>query len=172
MTSGVRRGDCSQCAALCCVAFAFDAGEDFAVSKPANAACPKLADDDTCTIHADLAGQGFGGCARYDCGGVGQDVVQGLFGGRSWREDTALLVPMMAAFEAMRLARDLEDLLLAAGQLDLKDDERQQRARLKEALGTFQPWTRDSLAQLQASELAGEVRRFVSTLAHHIRQAD
>ncbi|MBR9835511.1 MAG: hypothetical protein GYB42_10080 [Alphaproteobacteria bacterium] len=167
MPQAVRRGDCSQCAALCCVAFAFDADEDFGLEKPANVACPKLTGDGRCSIHSSLADNGFAGCVLYDCGGVGQDVVQGLFAGRSWQDEPGLLIPMMAAFEAMRLARDLDDLLLAVGQLDLETDERERYLELDAALEQLRPWSRTSLEQLQASGLAGEVRHFVRTLAHH-----
>lgn len=64
--------DCGNCAALCCVATAFDASEDFAIDKPAGEACPHLGDDCRCTIHDELVARGFAGCAIYDCYGAGQ----------------------------------------------------------------------------------------------------
>jgi hypothetical protein len=99
------RPDCSRCAALCCVALAFDRSEHFAFDKPAGRACRHLAVH-ACAIHDELEARGFGGCARYDCAGAGQRVTMEIFGGRSWRDDPALLRPMMDAFAAVRDAHE------------------------------------------------------------------
>ena len=80
------RADCSRCAGLCCVAPAFAASADFAIDKPAGVACPNLADDFRCGIHAQLRDRGFPGCTVFDCFGAGQHITQGTFGGRTWRE--------------------------------------------------------------------------------------
>ena len=39
------RADCAQCFGLCCVAPAFVASADFAITKPAGRPCPNLAAD-------------------------------------------------------------------------------------------------------------------------------
>lgn len=70
--------DCGSCAALCCVATAFDAGEDFAIDKPAGARCPHLTNDHRCAIHAERAARGFRGCTAYDCHGAGPHVTRTL----------------------------------------------------------------------------------------------
>ncbi len=85
------RGDCERCAALCCVAVAFDRSELFGFDKAADAPCRNLDGAHGCTIHDHLAASGFRGCAAYDCYGAGQAVTQEMFGGRSWRDEPALL---------------------------------------------------------------------------------
>ena len=67
--------DCTRCAALCCVATAFDASEDFAFSKPAGARCPHLAGT-RCAIHAERPARGFSGCVAFDCHGAGQRATR------------------------------------------------------------------------------------------------
>lgn len=105
------RADCSRCAALCCIAYPADDTPGFAASKAAGEPCPHLGDCGACRIYTRREQQGFTGCIRYDCFGAGQHVVQTLFGGRDWRDDPALLEPMVTAFLAMRPVSDL--LLLA-----------------------------------------------------------
>ena len=100
--------DCASCFALCCVAPAFSASADFAISKPAGAACPNLRPDFRCGIHTTLRLQGFGGCTVYDCFGAGQQVSQVTFGGQDWRTapETAALM-----FQVFPVVRDLHELL-------------------------------------------------------------
>ena len=114
MTSSTLRGDCARCAALCCVALAFDRSPLFAFDKPAGEPCANLGARGRCTIHAERAAKGFAGCEAYDCLGAGQAVTQGLFDGKSWRDDPALLGPMMRAFAVMRRAHEALDLLRLA----------------------------------------------------------
>ncbi|XHE56127.1 hypothetical protein L0Z66_05590 [Phaeobacter sp. BS34] len=60
--------DCSRCAALCCVAYPFQADEDFAILKETDHPCPNLSQSCfSCTIHANLNTRGFGGCIAYSC---------------------------------------------------------------------------------------------------------
>src|SRR4051794_30101911 len=101
------RADCARCVGLCCVAPAFLASSDFAITKPAGTPCPNLAADHRCTIHADLRGRGFPGCTVYDCFGAGQQVTQVTYGGAA-PADTA---QMYAVFAVMR---DLHELLYYA----------------------------------------------------------
>ncbi|MGZ3275997.1 MAG: hypothetical protein ACXU82_15595 [Caulobacteraceae bacterium] len=111
MTSSTLRGDCAQCAALCCVALAFDRSTLFAYDKAAGEPCSNLGARGRCAIHGERAARGFAGCEAYDCLGAGQAVTQGLFAGANWRDDPALLGPMMRAFAAMRPAQEALGLL-------------------------------------------------------------
>ena len=117
--------DCGQCAALCCLALSIDKGEHFAIDKPAGKPCPNL-DGHACSIHQKLRPMGFSGCTIYSCGGAGQRVTQELFAGQSWRDDPALIVPMMEAFRGMRAIQDRLAILVAARErfpLDVADTE-------------------------------------------------
>jgi hypothetical protein len=103
--------DCRSCDALCCVATSFDASEDFAISKAAGAACPHLAVDRRCTIHAALAERGFLGCAIYDCYGAGPKITRAFDG------DCCSQRQRNAAFMAMRIVHELLWQLLEASRL-------------------------------------------------------
>jgi uncharacterized protein YjbI with pentapeptide repeats len=102
------RADCDSCFALCCVAPAFSASADFAISKPAGAACPNLQPDFRCGIHTSLRQQGFRGCTVYDCFGAGQQVCQVTFAGQDWRSAPETARQM---FEVFPIMRDLHELL-------------------------------------------------------------
>lgn len=102
------RADCSRCAALCCVAPAFAASNDFALTKPAGTPCPNLQTDFRCGIHSELRDRGFPGCTVYDCFGAGQQVVQGTYAGRTWRDDD---VPADQMFDVFTVVRRLHELL-------------------------------------------------------------
>ena len=68
--------DCASCAGLCCIATSFEASEHFGLDKPAGMACPHLSSDCRCSIHDDLVGRGFAGCAAYECYGAGPRVTR------------------------------------------------------------------------------------------------
>ncbi|MEY4578879.1 MAG: hypothetical protein RL701_3582 [Pseudomonadota bacterium] len=72
--------DCDNCSGLCCIAFAFDASEDFAINKPAGVRCPHLGRDCRCDIHGELATRGFAGCVVFDCYGAGSQLTRVLHG--------------------------------------------------------------------------------------------
>jgi uncharacterized protein YjbI with pentapeptide repeats len=110
----VLRADCGRCFGLCCVAPAFSASADFAIDKPAGHPCPHLQPDFGCGIHKDLRGQGFRGCAVYDCFGAGQQVSQATFGGRDWRRDPRAAAQMYEVFPVMRQLHELLWYLAAA----------------------------------------------------------
>jgi uncharacterized protein YjbI with pentapeptide repeats len=110
----VLRADCGRCFGLCCVAPAFSASADFAIDKPAGRPCPHVQPDFRCGIHADLRGQGFRGCAVYDCFGAGQQVSQVTFGGRDWRRDPRAAAQMYEVFPVMRQLHELLWYLAAA----------------------------------------------------------
>jgi Pentapeptide repeats (8 copies) len=101
------RADCARCVALCCVAPAFTASAEFAISKPAGQPCPNLRAGFRCGIHDRLRPAGFGGCAAFDCFGAGQKVTQHTFAGRDWRSEPGLAAPMFAAFAVMRALHEL-----------------------------------------------------------------
>ena len=101
------RADCSRCFGLCCVVPAFAKSADFAIDKPAERACPNLAPDFRCGIHAELRPRGFPGCTVYDCFGAGQQVSQVTFGGVDWRHAPETAEQMYAVFPVMR---DLQEL--------------------------------------------------------------
>ncbi len=122
--------DCSQCAALCCIALAFDKGRDFAFDKNPGQPCPNL-DHHSCSIHDSLESKGFAGCVKYDCLGAGNRVVQEVFNGRSWQKDPMLTRPMIEAFAGMREVHKRIDLLRAAETLPLdKSDDQTRREYL------------------------------------------
>jgi Pentapeptide repeats (8 copies) len=101
------RADCARCFALCCVAPAFRASADFAITKPAGRPCLHLGADFGCEIHDALRPSGFPGCAVFDCFGAGQQVAQVTFGGRDWRSAPELAEPMFAAFAVLRPLHEL-----------------------------------------------------------------
>lgn len=101
------RADCARCAALCCVAPAFAASADFALTKPAGTPCPHLQGDFRCGIHAELRDRGFPGCTVYDCFGAGQQVVQGTYAGRSWRDAAVDSAQMFDVFTVVRRLHEL-----------------------------------------------------------------
>ncbi|HEX4724943.1 MAG TPA: pentapeptide repeat-containing protein [Pseudonocardiaceae bacterium] len=101
------RADCSRCFALCCVAPAFAASRDFAITKPAGEPCPNLRADHRCGIHTDLRQRGFAGCTVYDCFGAGQHVSQITFAGRDWRTHPATARDMFAVFPVVRQLHEL-----------------------------------------------------------------
>ncbi|HEV7654960.1 MAG TPA: pentapeptide repeat-containing protein [Mycobacteriales bacterium] len=90
--------DCARCVGICCVAPAFTASAEFAISKPAGRPCVHL-QDSACGIHDRLLPQGFSGCVAYDCFGAGQRVVELLGPSRSPR--------MFAAYDVLRQLHEL-----------------------------------------------------------------
>jgi hypothetical protein len=153
------RADCARCAALCCVALAFDRSSSFAFDKKAGEACRHLAADHRCAVHGALAREGMSGCAGYDCLGAGQRVVQEVFGGRRERSPA-----MFDAFRAMRLVHELLLLLREAAGLDWPPAQAAARATLEAAL-TPDVWTLASLSEFERGPMAGQVRAFLRTLA-------
>jgi hypothetical protein len=62
MTSTDLRADCARCAALCCLALAFDRSPLFAFDKAAGEPCANLGSRGRCLIYAERAAKGFAGC--------------------------------------------------------------------------------------------------------------
>lgn len=98
----VLRADCRRCKALCCILLPFDSDQGFGYSKAASVPCVNLAPDFTCRIHAQLEGQGFPGCARYDCHGAGQYVTSLLALADDWHESDLSLREVYDLFAATR----------------------------------------------------------------------
>ncbi len=128
------RADCARCAALCCVALAFDKSKHFGFDKAAGQRCPNLSDGGACRIHAARAQRGFGGCVSYDCLGAGQRVTQEIFGGRTWLREPDLLGPMANAFLTLTRAHRLLELLREAGRLALLEEDQDRRVDLEASI--------------------------------------
>lgn len=161
------RGDCERCAALCCLALAFDAGTSFAIDKPAGVACLHLEASCRCRLHDALDDHGFSGCARYDCAGAGQRVVR-LFGARSWRDDAALVPAMIDAFRAMRRVHELLVLLDAARALQLTDAQAREREALEDALERCGD-SSEALASFDDRDLERRTSSFLRSLRAIVR---
>ena len=148
------RTDCSKCAALCCLALAFDKGKDFAFDKNPGEPCRNLSRH-SCTIHDRLTEEGFPGCVAYDCLGAGNLVVQEVFGGRSWQDEPRLARVMIEAFSAMREVHKRIDMLRAVEDAPLEPQDAQAR--------------RDFLARLEQHRWSGtELNAFEMGLALEI----
>jgi hypothetical protein len=98
--------DCSRCFALCCVLLPYSRAAGFGADKPGGVACPQLAEDDRCTIHAELRERGWPGCTVFDCFGAGQQVAQVTSGGTSWRDHDDL-GEMAAVLSVMRRVHEM-----------------------------------------------------------------
>ncbi len=156
--------ECARCAALCCVAFAFDRSDEFSHDKAGDEPCHHLGPGFSCTIHDRLAASGYGGCVRFDCHGAGQRVVQDLFGGADWRSNPGLKAPMMAAFRAMRRIHELVQLLLTADALTHDSNAEAERQALLAALDPDEGWTQESLAAFERGPLARQIQAFLRSL--------
>jgi len=171
MTIVTLRADCAQCAALCCVAPAFDRSPAFAIDKAAGAPCQNLDACGGCVIHADRASRGFSGCISYDCFGAGQRVTQQMFDGRSWLTQPELLPAMSAAFLAMRRVHELLLLLNEAGNLPLDPAQCDARTALLSELQPADDWTPDTLAAAPLDAIAARTGAFLRSLRSHVRSA-
>ena len=173
MSNPPLRGECDRCAALCCVAHAFDRSELFAFDKAANVPCRNLTAGNRCRVHAHLATAGFSGCAAYDCYGAGQVVTQEMFGGRSWRDEPGLLPVMMEAFRALRRLHELRLLLQEARMLPLDADEARRLAAFDRALEADGGWTLSGLRVFEHGDLAARIQSFLRGLGattQHMRR--
>ena len=164
MVSSHLRADCGSCVGLCCVVPAFSKSSDFAIDKPARTACPHLALDFGCSIHAELSDRGFVGCTVYDCFGAGQKVVQELFDGRDWRASPELAEPMFAAFEVVERLHELlwylADALSRSAAASLHDEIEGLRFSIERAAAA-PAGTDVTLLQSRVDPLLGEVSALV-----------
>jgi uncharacterized protein YjbI with pentapeptide repeats len=155
------RADCSRCFGLCCVAPAFVASADFAITKHAGEACPNLQADFRCSIHDRLRPRGFPGCAVYDCFGAGQRVAQETFAGKDWRRNPGTATQMFDAFSVMRQLHELlwhlrEALRLAAA--------RPIHDQLRRAFDSTEHLTEGGPAELAAIDLPTHRREMQALL--------
>ncbi|MBU1176388.1 MAG: hypothetical protein KKH72_13370 [Alphaproteobacteria bacterium] len=160
--------DCAHCAALCCVAFAFDRSADFGHDKAGDEPCRHLGAGFSCTIHDRLATSGYGGCVRFDCHGAGQRVVRELFGGADWKTDPDLKAPMMAAFRVMRRVHEMLHLLETAASLGLDERAGAGREALVAMLDPQAGWTADSLAAFDIAGAEERVALHLRALSGHV----
>lgn len=156
--------DCSKCAALCCMALAFDQGREFAFSKNPGEPCRNLSGH-RCAIHSTLTNEGFAGCVTYDCLGAGNRVVQEIFAGRSWQQNPRLIGPMIEAFAAMREVHKRIDRLRAAHDLALDPQDQQTRTQLLAQLENKQ-WDEKALKEF-CTEQALDVDMFMFKLKEY-----
>ncbi|WP_068411766.1 hypothetical protein [Labrenzia sp. OB1] len=163
--------DCSNCAALCCVVFAFDKSESFALDKAAGEVCVNLDDCGQCRVFAERQELGFKGCIAYDCYGAGQRVTQEVFGGRSWRDDAGLTVRMGAALSVMRRIHEQLVILRTAGNFPLTTEERNFARSLEERLSPQDTWTEESLRGFEIDAVSREIAAFLRGLRHHVDDA-
>ena len=168
MDAAVLRPDCDRCAALCCVALAFDRGPMFAIDKANGEPCPNLDDCNGCRIYADRARLGFPGCVAFDCLGAGQRVTQELFGGRSWRDEPELLAPMGRAFEAMRRLHETALLLAEAAKLPLPPAERTRLAALEGEIWPAGGWSVAALNAAAVDDVGARAREFLRGLRAYL----
>ncbi len=172
MTSTDLSADCARCAALCCVGLAFDRSALFAFDKPAGEPCANLGSNGRCVIHADLAARGFGGCRAFDCQGAGQAVTQGLFGGASWRDDPAVLEPMMRAFSVLRPAHETLGLLRQARRLPLPAAVLERLGAVERGLEPAGGWSRRDVADGRIERATETAQAFLRSLAPLLEAAD
>ncbi|WP_260013430.1 hypothetical protein [Leisingera aquaemixtae] len=161
--------DCSRCAGLCCVAYPFEAHEDFGLLKDADTPCPNLAPDFRCTIHEDLAKCGFGGCAAYSCAGAGQRVTQDLFDGETWRDDPDLLTHMTHALRVVRPIHEALLVLQEAAALPLPKALQDRCAELTRALCPENPASVWDFEEDSVQEALASLPDFVESLAPFAR---
>jgi hypothetical protein len=158
------RGDCSRCAALCCVSLAFDRSELFAFDKAAGEPCALLGPNHACAIHAERARRGLGGCIAYDCLGAGQRVTEEVFGARSWQTEPDLARPMLEAFWRMRRVHELMRGLELTERLELDSMQIQRRRELERELDPPGGFSRRALDALELEALTRSVREFLAGL--------
>ncbi len=162
------QSDCSNCAALCCMTFEFEVSDEFAISKPAEAACPNLDACGQCKVHDALEDLGFRGCAVFECYGAGQRVTQELFGGRTWQEDASLVRPMARRFRQVRRLHELLMLLEAAAVLPLSsEDEACRKAHAEKIDGVVAQSSED----IVIDEAHAQVHDFLQSLKPYAASA-
>jgi hypothetical protein len=160
--------DCSRCASLCCVVFAFDRSESFAIDKAAAEICPNLGTSGKCAVFEDRERLGFAGCITYDCHGAGQVITQTVFRGRSWREDAGLAPRMGAALSVLRRIHEQLLLLQTATRLPLTLSEKERLSKLRESLLPVSEWTEAALEAFPIDASVREIRAFLAGLRRHV----
>ncbi|WP_428648368.1 hypothetical protein [Roseibium sp.] len=164
------KSDCANCAALCCVVFAFDKSESFALDKKAGEACPNLTGAGKCSVFEDREKLGFKGCIAYDCFGAGQRVTQEVFKGKSWKDDIRLMTGMGEALSVLRRIHEQLVLLESAAKLPLTREERNRLRDLQATLAPEADWTQANLNAFPLETNIKEVATFLQGLRHHMER--
>lgn len=159
--------DCKNCAAFCCVAFAFDRGNHFDFDKAAGIPCPNLLSDHGCRIHAQLHKSGFSGCVRYNCFGAGQRVTQEVYGGQTWRDHPERADEMFETFSAVEKLHGLIAMLETAKKLNLPAALEQQRTTHQQELEAVSI-TPTALKQLPYTQLRRTIDHFLLSLRQQV----
>jgi hypothetical protein len=162
--------DCPSCAALCCVVFAFDKSESFAIDKAAGVVCPNLENSGKCSIFDNRDAMGFKGCITYNCHGAGQRITQEVFNGKSWRNDPALTLRMGSALSVLRRIHEQLLLLRSARQLPLSSDENSAADSCERDLDPEIAWSETSLKMFPIDEVSRKVATFLRSLSHHVTE--
>ncbi|WP_299347155.1 hypothetical protein [uncultured Maritalea sp.] len=160
--------DCTNCAAYCCVALAFDRSNMFAYDKQAAEPCKHLDKAHSCTIHDDLDTQGFKGCIRYNCFGAGQRVFSEIFAGRSWRDHPSEAQEMFDAYRVMHNVHEFLAMLQAARKLNLDTAQISQIEAFETELNPTSPWTSATLIAFQTCGTFEEIRAFFTGLRDRV----
>ncbi|WP_373235706.1 hypothetical protein [Cohaesibacter celericrescens] len=168
MDASLLQADCERCAALCCFALAFDVSDSFPIDKPNGIVCPQLGANNRCKSYDKREELGYSGCMSFDCQGAGQKVTQEVFGGRSWRDEPALLAEMTDAFVVMRRVHEQIALLLTASALPLTAEECDLYDQFAHELSPPDGWTQELLEQYQMSGAEKRVKAFLMSLRHHV----
>ena len=92
-----------------------------------------------------------------------------MFGGRSWRDDSALLPVMCEAFWLLRQVQELRLLLDEARKLPLVPGQMRRRDALDHALEGDGGWTLAALWAFEQGRLAANLRAFLRSLAPAVR---
>ncbi len=158
------KADCEKCAALCCVALAFDKSNVFPFDKAAGEWCRNLESCGTCRIHSDLAGAGYLGCVQFHCHGAGPIVTQDLFSGSTWQAHPDLLRPMMEAFWVFLRLQEQVLLLKHAANLSLPDRKRKELHSFLEELCPEEGWRREQFEALDHANVSARVKDWLASL--------
>lgn len=162
--------DCSACAALCCVVFAFDKSESFAIDKAAGEVCPNLDDNMECKVFQDREELGFKGCITYNCHGAGQRVTQEVFKGMSWRQDPSLKHRMGEALSVLRRIHEQLTLLSMASRMNLDKGERETLEGLEKSLTPVSRWSEEELSNYPIDRVTKNVSKFLLGLQRLVKK--
>jgi Pentapeptide repeats (8 copies) len=154
------RADCSRCAGLCCVALPFARSADFAFSKAAGDPCGNLTEGFGCGIHTRLRSSGMRGCTVYDCFGAGQQVVQGTYAGKTWRDGA----PAAEMFEVFPVVKNLHELLWYLTDALSHEAAEPEHPALRAEVTRTQSLTRGTPAELLALDVDTERQRVNTVL--------
>lgn len=119
-----------------------------------------------CEIHSSLRKHGFPGCEVFDCFGAGQQIVQGTFGGASWRSGPSLAGPMFAVLPVMRQLHELLWYLAEARSLASDDGD---VPLLEDEVVALTQGSPESLAALDVGEVSARVGSVLARVSAAVR---